>query len=407
MSKHGDNDGRLWRRTRQFLRLSDHPWSLLSRHGCHFHLSERLHCELVRTSYNWSQEQCVRLQCIPGGTGSSNGGGPGQGSDYAFRGPPSAPISTITRAANKVTVDASVAAAVGELVLVQGVADPNFNGVFTVSQVNSNSEFVYLQTGADATSSGGTVSPPPSCGQIDSNPGVWTPSSGTTPPLQIYPPTLPGIASGVAYDAQLTATGGSGTGYTWCVLLNGLCDASQSLLPQHFSLNESTGLISTTGIPPDTPGPYPFTVQVTDSNGKTAAQDYNLAIGCAVLFPNSPALGVQPFSGFKYGPQYFAVQFVAPNLSNPPSLTALQDYATSCGFTKFEWQQFITSYPAYAGTDKYKHDWHVPNYPSYFPQNVYPALCSGPLVSNPDLTVNLISWASYSCTEVAPAKRLP
>src|SRR5690348_16640508 len=49
--------------------------------------------------------------------------------------------------------------AVGGTVIISGVADPSFNGSFSISSVLADGHtFTYLQTGADATSGGGTVS---------------------------------------------------------------------------------------------------------------------------------------------------------------------------------------------------------------------------------------------------------
>jgi len=45
----------------------------------------------------------------------------------------------------------------GQAVLITGVADNSFNGIFTVASVPTSTTFTYTQTGTDATSGGGTV----------------------------------------------------------------------------------------------------------------------------------------------------------------------------------------------------------------------------------------------------------
>ena len=327
-------------------------------------------------------------------TGSPNS------SDFALNGPPSGLISTITRSGNTVTVEASVAAAVGEVVVVQGVADPTFDGTFTVTQVNSNSEFVYSQIAADATSGGGTVSLPPSCGQVDSNPGAWTLSSGTTPPLQITPPSQTGVASGAAYNGVFTATGGSGNGYSWCVLSGTQCDPNQvspAALPQGFTLSSegSCGNLCTnvtltsTGTPAATQGLYPFTVQVSDSDGDVGKNEFTLVIGCPVY------VGVYPGGPFSADdkPTTENATF-APITPAGPSLAAAE---LICGFIGFDWVQEVTT-DAHPPMDSAGNILSVP-YPdppaggySGHPDNAYPFFW------NP----NDLATGTVPCTKNAP-----
>lgn len=60
--------------------------------------------------------------------------------------------STVT-----ITTTAPHGLADGDAVLITGVADSSFNGIFTVASVPTFTTFTYTQTGADATSGGGTV----------------------------------------------------------------------------------------------------------------------------------------------------------------------------------------------------------------------------------------------------------
>ena len=77
--------------------------------------------------------------------------------------------------------------------------------------------------------------------------------------LAITPPTLPiGVVNATYNSSAFTASGGSGSGYTFAV-------ATGSILP--LSLGSSTGVISGT---PTTAGTLQFTVKVTDSLGNTA-----------------------------------------------------------------------------------------------------------------------------------------
>jgi len=91
--------------------------------------------------------------------------------------------------------------------------------------------------------------------------------------LAITPPTLPGATANMSYTSPAyTASGGSGSGYTFTV-------ASGSLAP--LSLNSSTGII--TGTPTAT-GTLTFTVKVTDSLSNTATtgqQNIVVGLGCS------------------------------------------------------------------------------------------------------------------------------
>ncbi len=186
-------------------------------------------------------------------------------------------------------------------------------------------------------------------------------------PLTITTPTLPIAASGTPYTTTLMATGGSGIGYTWSV------SQGSGPLPPGFTLDPTTGVLSTTGSPvtPASPpyssnvqftnsvtqtgnqsalncvGSYSFTVEVTDSAGNTAPQPLTLAISC-------------PFnlnvSNFPAG-QYMWAKFVAPNNKT------LSDCENACGYSSFNWQQMITTLPS---------GYFWPNDPSEVPNNIDP-----------------------------------
>ena len=199
--------------------------------------------------------------------------------------------------------------------------------------------------------------------------------------LTLSPPPQTGIAAGLAYVQPFAASGGSGTGYDWCVLTDSGCVWEGAPLPGGFSLAEYTGYLLSPGDPIATPGAYPFTVQVKDSAGHTAQVDFTLTIGCAVAFTNQPKYGLQPVSGLQYGKQYMERQFIAPpDLSNPTSDQPLIDYAQACGFLHFNWQQIMTALPAVSNL--------VPVTPLFLPDNEYPASCN---------TVDPNNWISSGC----------
>ncbi len=84
--------------------------------------------------------------------------------------------------------------------------------------------------------------------------------------------TLTNPALGVAYNAALTATGGTGTGKVWTI--------SAGSLPTGLTLNSSTGAISGT---PTAAGTFIFTVQMVDSGANTAIQAYSVTVGSILI----------------------------------------------------------------------------------------------------------------------------
>jgi hypothetical protein len=76
------------------------------------------------------------------------------------------------------------------------------------------------------------------------------------PPITISPSVLPTITVGVPFSQRLTATGGTGTGYTWT-------PTTGTQIPG-LSINGTTGVLSGT---PTTAGPYNRGFQVTVSGG--------------------------------------------------------------------------------------------------------------------------------------------
>ncbi len=127
--------------------------------------------------------------------------------------------------------------------------------------------------------------------------------------IAIATPTLPlptGVV-GVTYPTSetFTASGGSGTGYTWSI--------SAGSLPAGLGLSATSG--STTSItagPPTTAGSYPFTLKLTDSVGNTATTSglsININGPISVAFtPPSPLTMDQNTS-----------QLITANVSNDPN----------------------------------------------------------------------------------------
>jgi hypothetical protein len=89
--------------------------------------------------------------------------------------------------------------------------------------------------------------------------------SATTPPPSISTSSLPAATVNVAYSVPLTATGGSGTGYTWTL--------TSGTLPAGLALS-AVGLITGT---PTTPGTSSFSVKVTDSAGSSSTASLSIA----------------------------------------------------------------------------------------------------------------------------------
>ncbi len=85
--------------------------------------------------------------------------------------------------------------------------------------------------------------------------------------LTITTTTLPSGTAGTAYNATLSASGGT-TPYTWTI--------TTGALPPGLSLGATTGSINGT---PTSTGAFNFTVQVTDSSGLTQSAGLSITIG--------------------------------------------------------------------------------------------------------------------------------
>ncbi len=97
------------------------------------------------------------------------------------------------------------------------------------------------------------------------------------PSLAITTSSLPAATYKVAYSATLTASGGSGTGFTWSLV--------SGAFPTGVSL--SAGVISGT---PTTTGSFSVKVQVTDSASNTATATLSLIVSYPALSITSTSL---------------------------------------------------------------------------------------------------------------------
>ena len=122
---------------------------------------------------------------------------------------------------------------------------------------------------------------------------MWSPGAPAySPPLTILTTVLPNGTIGIAYNGQLTATGGF-TPYTWSI--------SSGSLPGWASLNTSTGAI--TGTPSGAPATTSFTVEVTDNNGNFTTQALSITTANVALIPpmGIPVKAKLPVSFYRSG----------------------------------------------------------------------------------------------------------
>ena len=97
------------------------------------------------------------------------------------------------------------------------------------------------------------------------------------PVLTILTTSLPNATVPLSYSFPLQASGGSGA-LTWSLIAGSL--------PQNFSLNITTGLISGTTSAASTAGTSNFTVRVTDTSGQVDEQPLLITI----VFPSAPTI---------------------------------------------------------------------------------------------------------------------
>jgi hypothetical protein len=146
---------------------------------------------------------------------------------------------------------------------------------------------------------------------------------------------LPSATLGSPFQAQVTATGGSGGPYTFAV--------TAGALPSGLTLNPTTGLISGT---PTAAGAYSFTVTATGSGGDTGSRPYSGAISTAVSVSPAtlPAVTVgshfqvqESATGGNGGPYTFAVTAGAlpAGLTLNPTTGLISGTPTATGLYSF------------------------------------------------------------------------
>lgn len=96
------------------------------------------------------------------------------------------------------------------------------------------------------------------------------------PPIVVNPPTLPPATNGTPYTANISATGGTGTGYTFAV--------TAGAPPPGLTLAASGALTGT----PTTAGTYGFTVTATDSGGNKGLRAYTLVVQPGAVLTVAP-----------------------------------------------------------------------------------------------------------------------
>jgi hypothetical protein len=143
--------------------------------------------------------------------------------------------------------------------------------------------------GLSIGSSTGTITGTPTTAGSILLPVMLTDASGTSitanlslfvaNPLSILSATLPNGNGGVAYSQNLSAGGGTAP-YSWTIV------AGAGGLPPGLSLS-TAGTVSGT---PTSGGTYTFTVQVTDSGGRTATKALTLSINVTPLVISTTAL---------------------------------------------------------------------------------------------------------------------
>ena len=113
---------------------------------------------------------------------------------------------------------------------------------------------------------------------------------------------LPTAYANSAYSSgNLTASGGSGTGYTWSVV-------SGSAPPTWLSLSSTSGSTTTlTGTPATTASAVSFSLKVTDSVGNSATIAYNVTVGAGV--------SISPVTGTTLAPAYVSSLYTSVPLT--------------------------------------------------------------------------------------------
>ncbi len=175
-----------------------------------------------------------------------------------------------------------------------GVISPKTGGQVTVTRTQGLKQ--YVATERHSVASRGWGAAPDAFSVKAAIPPAEEPPAAS---LAITTSALPEGISAVNYASQITATAGSGTGFSWQVTA-GTLPAGIAVAP--------TGTPSTTlSGTPTTSGTYNFTVQVTDSAGVSDDQAFSLTVGSPasgggfaariITLAGFTGSGTQPISG--------------------------------------------------------------------------------------------------------------
>lgn len=140
--------------------------------------------------------------------------------------------------------------------------------------VTDDSYVTYQNTDTAATSDSFTWID----GDGSDHPVTVTIGGSSSTPLSISPTSLPAATIGTSYSQQFSASGGSGSGYTFNI--------SEGVLPNGMTEN-SSGLLSGT---PTESGSFTFTEEVTDGSGASQPETLTLTV-------NGGVINVTPASG--------------------------------------------------------------------------------------------------------------
>ncbi len=154
------------------------------------------------------------------------------------------------------------------------------------------------------------------------------------PPLSISTSSLPNGTVGVAYNATVSATGGT-AGYSWSIV--------SGLLPAGLTMAATSGQISGT---PSAAGNYDFTLQVTDSGApaQTATQSYSVNVAA-----NPPVITTTSLAAVQNSPY---TSTLAASGGVPPYAWLLADGSLPAGLTLSS-TGVISGTPTVSGTSSF------------------------------------------------------
>jgi hypothetical protein len=139
--------------------------------------------------------------------------------------------------------------------------------------------------------------------------GTWT---GTWAVCSASTTMLRPAAAGLPYTTTLAASAPCIAPLSWSL-------SGGTTLPSGFSLNGSTGVISSTGASPAAPQTYTFTVAVTDSQGHTGSQQLSLSIYKLQLTNNGTPMNPGDCASISSTP---SMPVLAASLYSNPSLNS-------------------------------------------------------------------------------------